>query len=945
MRVILRILAIVYIAYLSISVLLIMPALNFLPAWFVKETYGRQLSGEITFFNPFTLSLEVRHLALPEPDGEPFASLDSATVDLSLESLWEPGWVFDEISVHGLYAHVRQLKSGDFNFSDLVPPEDPSAAPPPEEPAAIPGITIHDFAFQSRRLTYTNENREDGYSTHFDNLDIEVTELSTVLEEGRPYRIDANGEGGGSFHWEGLVSVPRATSEGRLRLEGIALPMAWRMVRPWVNFELKDGALGAQARYSVDWGENLIYRVSEGEIGISGLDIRPKTGTDLPDTGVALGAFTISDVSLDSTTQHLAVGGITIDGLSVDGWMEESRISLAELFETNFPEGEESAAPEEEEEADTGPGWTAALGAIDLKDSRVGWRSGFTDPPQLEVAPLTASIRDVRWPLQGDTQLTLALNINQQTALEVGGPLDLGSGDGKISYHLQELPIPWANPNLPKALNAVITDGFLEVQGEVTLAGFAPARVLGGGEITSFAGRMAETEESLTSLESLRWDDLEVDFDQRDVSLRQLTIQKYVGRLHINKDGSINAQNVYVEEVGGKAGELAEDLELDEPWSVHLPKINVAESEIDFMDESLPIVFRTVIGGLYGQVSNISTDPGAVAEVDLQGSVDGYAPVVLAGTAQPMNTPPALDLNLTFDGVDMALLTPYSGTYAGYAIDRGLLNLDLKYALENNRLQGHNSIRIDQMKLGEKVESDKAADLPLELAVALLSDANGVIDLQVPVSGNVDDPAFDVGAVVAKTVMNIITKAVTAPFKLLASLVDSDEDLQRLNFKNGSAELDERGQAKLGQLSQALEQRPSLNMVITGRLNVDADRTRLQQISLRQQMLDDGLPESAFEGKDKAWAKAINERYEALGLPEAGADGEPVSLPERFDAVVARIQVSDNDLQELAEARAVAVKTYLVNDTGMDSGRAVIEQTSVSDEANRFSGVELSVGS
>ena len=96
MRVILRILAIIYIAYLSICVLLIMPALNFLPAWFVKENYGRQLSGEITYFNPFTLSLEVRHLALPEPNGVPFASLDSATVDLSLESLWQTGWVFDE---------------------------------------------------------------------------------------------------------------------------------------------------------------------------------------------------------------------------------------------------------------------------------------------------------------------------------------------------------------------------------------------------------------------------------------------------------------------------------------------------------------------------------------------------------------------------------------------------------------------------------------------------------------------------------------------------------------------------------------------------------------------------------------------------------------------------------------------------------------------------------
>ena len=161
------------------------------------------------------------------------------------------------------------------------------------------------------------------------------------------------------------------------------------------------------------------------------------------------------------------------------------------------------------------------------------------------------------------------------------------------------------------------------------------------------------------------------------------------------------------------------------------------------MDQSLPIQFRTVIGDLEGEVLNLSSDPASPATVDLHGSVDGYAPVTLSGAVTPMADPTNLDLTLVFDGVDMALLSPYSGTYAGYVIDRGLLDLNLHYSLKDNHLQGDNAIRVEKLKLGEKMSSDKAVDLPLELALAILTDSNGDIDMQVPVTGDVNNPRFD----------------------------------------------------------------------------------------------------------------------------------------------------------------------------------------------------------
>ena len=246
------------------------------------------------------------------------------------------------------------------------------------------------------------------------------------------------------------------------------------------------------------------------------------------------------------------------------------------------------------------------------------------------------------------------------------------------------------------------------------------------------------------------------------------------------------------------------------------------------------------------------------------------------------------------------------------------------------------------MKLGEKIDSDKAVDVPLELALALLTDSNGVIDMQVPVSGNIDDPEFDVGSVIFNAFLNLITKAITAPFTLLANLVNSEEDMQRLTFASGSADLDEANKTKLTQLTEALKQRPGLSLVISGRLNIPADRERLQKNTLKKQLLEAGLSAEALDNKGPDWEKAIGKRYKSL----PGNSGQPAATSprEQYLQVAKTIEVTDSQMIELAGQRAVAVKRYLVNESQLDANRAVVEQTALDDEAQLFSGVELSIG-
>ena len=316
---------------------------------------------------------------------------------------------------------------------------------------------------------------------------------------------------------------------------------------------------------------------------------------------------------------------------------------------------------------------------------------------------------------------------------------------------------------------------------------------------------------------------------------------------------------------------------------------------------------------------------------------------MLKGSAAPFSERPDFDLKLTFDGVDMAGLSPYSSTYAGYKIDRGLLALELDYTLKNDELKGNNSVVIDKLKLGEKIASDKAVNLPLALALAILTDANGVIDMQVPVAGDVNSPSFELSGVIFKAFINILTKAITSPFTLLAGLVDSKQDLQFIDFASGSVALNDTSSEKLTQLSGALAQRPSLSLIITGRVNIEADRERLQKDALNVQLLEDGVSPEEINTKGPQWQRAISKRHKRYARSISGSN-EP-NIEEQYRQLVGAVAVPDEALIGLAEQRAVAVKTYLVNQSGIAANRAVIAKVSLDPKASDFGGVELGIES
>lgn len=939
-----RTFAVIYLVYLALSIVVVLPALNILAPQLVEENLGRPLSAKIIFYNPFLVSVEAREVELPEQDGSSFLSLSTASINLSLASLWHQGWVLDTVVVQGLKLHIERLPSGDFNFSDMLnnSPEPPVIEPPSP---TLPRITIRELLFDAEYIDLADHAREIPFSTRYEGLAIKVNDLSTVIEEGKPYRISVEAEAGGKLEWIGEVSVPKSESTGALTLTNVSLHTLSRFAEPWINFEIEEGRLEVAGNYTVQWAEPLRYKVDGASVGITGVSVRPKDITALPDTSIVLESLNLAAISVDSSTSHVSARDLIITGLNIAGWSEDQRISLEEMFipsnsdtQALNPPPEPKTNEQPQATAADNSQWTASLNNFQLIENQLHWRSPYTNPPQLAVSPINVQVQNIAWPLEGESPVQLALTLNALSQVSVEGSLALGSGAGALTYRVNDLLLKWFNPNFPTALKATITGGNLELNGAIDLDKFSPTHLQMSGAIRDFSAMVDDDQTALTSWEELRWNSLKVVLDEREIALERLSVHNYAGRIHIAKDGTVNTQKVWQKELSDSADEMSESSELDEPWDINIPQIIITKSAIDLMDDSLPIPFRTEIADFSGEILNISSAGDATASIEFAGSVDGYAPVSLTGTAKPLLPKPALDLNLTFGGIDMALLTPYSGAFAGRAIERGVLSLDLNYSLHENKLKGANSIVMKQFKFGENVASDKAVDLPLDLALALLTDTNGVIDLSVPISGDVDSPKFSIGGILGGALLNVITKAIASPFSLLANLVGSEADLHIVNFPAGSSELPKAGTDKLVQLNDALNSRPNLTLLITGRLNMTIDRTKMQTAALHTQLRNEqGLSEKSIATRSPEYLKAVTSRYLVLSSEDAAQTPQSRQLT----AVLQSMDINDAQLLQLAQARAAQIERYLVDELGLDAKRIAIESSNLDPANNQISGAEL----
>jgi hypothetical protein len=382
--------------------------------------------------------------------------------------------------------------------------------------------------------------------------------------------------------------------------------------------------------------------------------------------------------------------------------------------------------------------------------------------------------------------------------------------------------------------------------------------------------------------------------------------------------------------------------------------VQITNGSAHFADYWIQPNYAVAIQSLNGSVVGLSSDPQSHATLKLEGKIDRYAPVHIDGEINLFAATSYSDIKMGFKGVDMSSVTPYSGHFAGYKIDKGKVSADLSYHVENRKLTADHKIVIDQLQLGDKVDSPEAVKLPLKLAVALLKDRNGVIDLGLPVTGSLDDPQFRLAPIIWKAVLNLIEKAATAPFAMLGRLFGGSEKMNEVDFKPGNAALDDQGRERMASLQKAMKERPQLQLDVPMASSPDLDRPALAQRELQKKLI--ALKQKELGAQKKGSPAPVDgsvladpaEHYQLLVAEYRQELGKDTALPDSalavesakkkkgeqpaFDpaitdlqnALLAKVQIDASDFEELGKRRARAVQEALLGSGEIDQSRVFL---------------------
>jgi outer membrane protein OmpA-like peptidoglycan-associated protein len=601
------------------------------------------------------------------------------------------------------------------------------------------------------------------------------------------------------------------------------------------------------------------------------------------------------------------------------------------------------------------PSWAAALEQlrIDRINLHVEDR-GTTKPVVLDVQDGEIAIDKASLDLSQPLPLKLKLPLRQGGLLEASGQLSPQPARGELQLRLGGLQLKTFAPYLSQVATLTLKGGQVGAQGKLSFDASQTfsAKFAGGFSVDKLDIDKEAEREHFLSWDKVASDSLRVSLAPNRLQMNELRIAGIKGQLIIHEDKSLNVQQLMRSPTGKastKPGDANKPAQTDaDAFPVSIERVSLRGGDLDFADLSLLPQFGTRVHDLEGVINGLSSDPAGTAQVELDGKVDDFGSARLRGSVQPFRATEFTDLKASFRNLEMNRLTPYSGKFAGRKIESGKLSLDLEYKVKNRQLVGENKVVINTLKLGERVDSKEAMNLPLDLAIAVLEDSDGVIDLDLPITGSLDDPQFSYGKIVWKAIVNVVQKIVTAPFRALGKLLGiSAEQLEAVAFDPGSARLAPPEQEKLKAVAGALGKRAALSLKVVPAADAARDTAELQELRTRRDVLAEAgvkLADNEQAGPLDLANVKIQTAIENLLKDRSGGKrglkmvdnvkdyfrkSKPEDLPKYaalLEQLKATVPVPDAQLNELAAARAKAIRDYLV-EAGLDAGRVQVADT------------------
>jgi len=872
-------------------------------------------------FNPFTFAAVLEGLDLRDRDGAELFKLERLTVNFQLSSLFRRAWTFREITIEQPQANARLLADGRLSVRDLLEP-DPNAKPA-ERPSSTPRLIIAQFTIAGGSLTFEDASRTPTFVETFAPLDLAIHDLVTLPNEKGEHTISIGFEKAAQLHWTGRQSLNPVRLDGRFEVTGIRLARLWGYALPGASVELREGRADLAFSYAVQKdGDAVSVALDDASLALRDVALRPRDGAEdwltvpLAEARGIRAAWPASTVDVAEVRLTEPRGVVLVE--------RSGRVNWQDAF-TGPGTGAATPAPAPGEASTP---WTVKIAKSELVKGAAHLEDRTKEPAvPIEFSELGLSIANFSSDLASSVTATASTRINGSGEVKASGTLVCKPFAADLDVAVSKLDLVPFNPYLKSLPGAEIKGAAASLEGKLKFAdGAQSTRFEGSASLDGLHIAGAGTDR-LVSCDQTRARGIVLTLSPNRLKIREIGLDRAFVKLFIDRGGQLN-----LSKLGSDGGDSpsspttapARPASPRAPFPVEIGAINIRDAKVDFTDESLILPFGTNIHGANGSIRDLSTTSAAAARLDLEGRIAEAGFVKAGGSLRIADPYASTDVGVAFRGVDMSYLTPYVAQFAGYSIKTGSLDLDVRYRIENRRLVGSHKALMTDLVLGPKVEGAPAPSLPVRLAIALLKDKDGRINLDVPVEGTIDSPEFAYRKIFWQAVRTILGNVAKAPFRAIGRMFGKDEeDLDLVGFASGRSDLLPPEQETLAKIAAELAQRDGLTVEVAGRYDPVSDAATLRRDRLEAKIDAKRTESASLESILEAlYAEAFTREGLVAERAKFQPQGTPFDAAGFYDAVRAQLlqdeSIGEPDLVALAQARAAAVIGALTAPGGLD---------------------------
>ncbi|MEJ2381890.1 MAG: DUF748 domain-containing protein [Gammaproteobacteria bacterium] len=843
-------------------------------------------------------TLDLQDLAVNQAKDVPTLRVKRLNVALgSIEPLTQR-FTINRIAVSGADLYVRRDKQGRINLMHLTPPSESKSSAP------LPYFLVRDIELKQSTVHVSDKDRPRPFDTSLSNIHLTVQNLTSEKGRTGTVQLSANGPKGATLQASTDVALaPLLVSKLHVKLADLNVTLP-----------------GEKSQM------------------------------------MHVGQFTLAGGRVNLDQRRVMVDEITVNKGQLNvGRDRNGRLNLAELAGGGAPQ-EATAAPE------SAPSWQYGVKKVHVADLGIHWRDQVprAGPANVGGEITDAVLDDLSSAPHAAAKLALKARIGRTGNVSVDGDIQLAPLSARLKVDARAVPVLPAQPYFADKVHITVTRGTLSARGSFN-ADFEPKPKFsyrGNVQVNRFASVDQVRRNDFLNWAGLYFSDVNVTTEPLKVAINAIALNNFYSRLIVNPDGSLNVQHVMGKEPGSKeavAGEVTTPKKTQKaaaaaartknpkpgaapPVPIKIGRIALKRGRINFTDHFIKPNYSANLSQISGRISGLSSDRRTTASVDLRGKLQNTADVDIKGKINPLAGNLFLDLTASARNIDLPPVTAYSERYAGYPITKGQLSMNVKYHVENGQLKAQNRIILHQLTFGSKVENSTATKLPVLLAVALLKDPNGVIDINLPISGSLNDPNFSVGGIIAKAIVHLLVKVVASPFALLGHVFGGGEQLAYIEFAPGQVTLDKTAHEKIQTLTKALKERPGLKLDITGRIDPASDPEGLRQVLMERKLKAVKFDDLRREGKTPAslddvtitpdeYPKLLKRAYGREKFPKPRnvlGFAKSLPVPEMKKLMLDHIVVTKDDLRQLALQRAQAVADEIVKAGGIAPDRVFL---------------------